>query len=103
MVNRTLCRYAGSYSFVLLAGGIPRETVDPVGQVLEIGRDTTLATSESVTDLAAAFLGYTVKERRELRRQMGICCPEFGSRRLGQPIGGLAISRRDECLEMVRE
>ena len=99
MVNRTLCRYAGSYSFVLLAGGIPRETVDPVGQVLEIGRDTTLATSESVTDLAAAFLGYTVKERRE----MGICCPESGSRRLGQPIGGLAISRRDECLEMVRE
>ena len=71
MVNRTLCRYAGSYSFVLLAGGIPRETVDPVGHFLEIGRDTTLATSESVTDLAAAFLGYTVKERRELRREMG--------------------------------
>jgi len=103
MVNRTLCRYAGSYSFVLLAGGIPCETVDPVGQLLEIARNATMATSESVTDLAAAFLGHATTTRRELRCKVGVRCGKSSARRLSESIGRLAVSKRAECFKMVME
>jgi len=96
-----VCCHAGSPTPVLLACNASITTASAVGFVLEIPCRATLAKAARRASLAARFLGYPVKTRGKLRRQVAVCCRKPRAGQLGGKNRRLAISGRDECVDLV--